>query len=159
MFKKLKLKLEDILTDFIVYLEHLKKTTDIKKEKRFIFSYVELRLKKLKRVVFNVLRWRVEPFYVSNFEMQKMLTDCVYLIDCLGYKAVKEDKKLKKEVIDYCINEIEKMIRKTFEFKDPIFKDKLCLFENKQKIISDRKGKKIVEQQIYKLLGFLIYNV
>jgi hypothetical protein len=51
------------------------------------------------------------------------------------------------------------MIRKTFEFKDPIFKDKLCLFENKQKIISDRKGKKIVEQQIYKLLGFLIYNV
>ena len=75
IFENLKLKLEDILTDFLIYLEHLKKTTAIKKEKQLKLAAIEYYKENLEKIIYEVLLFRLNEFELTNTSKTRMDED------------------------------------------------------------------------------------
>ena len=75
LFNQIKTKLKDILTDFLVYLEHLKKTTAVKKEKQLELAAIEYYKENLEKIIYEVLLHRLNEFDLINTSKLRMDED------------------------------------------------------------------------------------
>jgi putative cell wall-binding protein len=75
IFNDLKLKLEDILTDFLIYLDGLKKTTAVKKKKQLELAAIEFYKNNFEKIIYEVLLFRLNEFELTNTSKTRMDED------------------------------------------------------------------------------------